>query len=190
MDLQAKLQIVLTKTANHLPVDIGNYLLTMLTPHALVTMSGVLIVWGSAHFFGVGEIADVILLCAGWVAIGGVALNTGKLLYTFAIKTINAKTEDELEDAARDLSEAIMLVGVNTIFVILLKAKPADTFKRPFRGASMPQYSNEIAKRMSLPRNGGWRYTPTIKITKYKDVEQGATKIWGVQLLGVTIILT
>lgn len=178
MDLQAKLQIVLTKTANHLPVDIGNYLLTMLTPQALATMSGVLIVWGSAHFFGVGEIADVILLYAGWVAIGGVALNAGKLLYTFAIKTINAKTEDELEDAARDLSEAIMLVGVNTIFVILLKAKPADTFKRPFRGASMPQYSNEIAKRMSLPRNGGWRYTPTIKITKYKDVEQGATKIW------------
>ncbi|ENT2950692.1 hypothetical protein ACFFOE_002740 [Klebsiella aerogenes] len=63
-------------------------------------------------------------------------------MYTFAIKTINAKTEDELEDAARDLSEAIMLVGVNTIFAILLKAKPADTFKRPFRGASMPQYSN------------------------------------------------
>ncbi|HED2525032.1 TPA: hypothetical protein R4Y92_003818 [Klebsiella aerogenes] len=184
MDLQAKLQIVLTKTANHLPVDIGNYLLTMLTPQALATMSGVLIVWGSAHFFGVGEIADVILLCAGWVAIGGVALNTGKLLYTFAIKTINAKTEDELEDAARDLSEAIMLVGVNTIFVILLKAKPADTFKRPFRGASMPQYSNEIAKRMSLPRNGGWRYTPTIKITKYKDVEQGATKIWGGATIG------
>lgn len=184
MDLQAKLQIVLTKTANHLPVDIGNYLLTMLTPHVLATMSGVLIVWGSAHFFGVGEIADVILLCAGWVAIGGVALNTGKLLYTFAIKTINAKTEDELEDAARDLSEAIMLVGVNTIFVILLKAKPADTFKRPFRGASMPQYSNEIAKRMSLPRNGGWRYTPTIKITKYKDVEQGATKIWGGATIG------
>lgn len=184
MDLQAKLQIVLTKTANHLPVDIGNYLLTMLTPHVLATMSGVLIVWGSAHFFGVGEIADVILLCAGWVAIGGVALNAGKLLYTFAIKTINAKTEDELEDAARDLSEAIMLVGVNTIFVILLKAKPADTFKRPFRGASMPQYSNEIAKRMSLPRNGGWRYTPTIKITKYKDVEQGATKIWGDATIG------
>lgn len=50
MDLQAKLQIVLTKTANHLPVDIGNYLLTMLTPQALATMSGVLIVWGSAHF--------------------------------------------------------------------------------------------------------------------------------------------
>lgn len=184
MDLRAKLQIVLTKTANHLPVDIGNYLLTMLTPQALATMSGVLIVWGGAHFFGVGEIADVILLCAGWIAIGGVALNAGTLLYTFAIKTINAKTEDELEDAARDLSEAIMLVGVNTIFVILIKAKPADTFKRPFRGASMPQYSNEIAKRMSLPRNGGWRYTPTIKITKYKDVEQGATKIWGDATIG------
>jgi len=37
---------------------------------------------------------------------------------------------------------------------------------------------------MKLPRNGGWRYTPTIKITKYKDVIQGATKSWGDAVVG------
>ncbi|WBF45984.1 hypothetical protein [Serratia rubidaea] len=184
MDLQSKLQVVLTKAASLLPSDVGEQLLAMVTPQALATMAGVVAVWASAHFFGIGEIADVILLLVGWLAIGGVAIEAGKKLYDFALKTNNARTEADLDAAAKDLAEAITLIGVNTVLVILFRKKPGDTFKTPLRGVNMPRYSTEIATRMNLPRNGGWRYTPTIKITKYKDVIQGATKPWGDAVVG------
>ncbi|VYT98835.1 hypothetical protein [Metakosakonia massiliensis] len=184
MDLQSKLQVVLTKAASLLPSDVGEQLLAMITPQALATMAGVVVIWAGAHFFGIGEIADIILLVVGWVAIGGVAFEAGKKLYDFAVKTNNARTEADLDAAAKDLAEAITLIGVNTVLILLFRKKPGDTFKKPLRGVVMPRYSGEIASRMNLPRNGGWRYKPIIKITKYKDVIQGATKPWGDAVVG------
>jgi hypothetical protein len=73
-----KTGVVLTKAASLLPSDVGEQLLAMVTPQALATMAGVVVIWAGAHFFGIGEIADVILLVVGWVAIGGVAFEAGK----------------------------------------------------------------------------------------------------------------
>lgn len=63
MDLPSKLRVVLTKAASLLPSDVGEQLLAMVTPQALATMAGVVVIWAGAHFFGIGEIADVILTC-------------------------------------------------------------------------------------------------------------------------------
>jgi enhancing lycopene biosynthesis protein 2 len=129
MDLPSKLRVVLTKAASLLPSDVGEQLLAMVTPQALATMAGVVVIWAGAHFFGIGEIADVILLVVGWVAIGGVAFEAGKRLYDFAIKTNNARTEADLDAAAKDLAEAITLIGVNAALILLFRKKPGDTFK-------------------------------------------------------------
>ncbi|GGD26631.1 hypothetical protein ACP26F_02750 [Franconibacter pulveris 1160] len=184
LDLQARLRVVLTKTAALLPADIGQQLLAIISPQSLAVMASVITIWAGAHFFGIGEIADLILLIVGWAATGGIALQAGQKLYSFAIKTNEAHTEAELDIAASELAEAITLIGVNTFLALLLKKKPNDTFKKPFRGVSMPTYSKSIAARMNLPKNGGWRYTPTIKISKRKDVNQGATKPWGDAVVG------
>ncbi|WP_312042533.1 hypothetical protein [Erwinia sp.] len=178
-DIQSKLELVFSKAAALLPADVGQQLLAMLTPSALATMAGVIVIWAGSHFFGMGEIADLVLLIIGWAAVGGVALEAAKKLYDFATKTNAARHDRDLDAAAKDLADAITLLGVNTVLVLLLKKKPGDTFKAPFRGVKMPRYSNDIGKKMSLPRNGGWRYTPKIKITKYRDVAQGGTKPWG-----------
>ena len=179
MDLQGKLQVSMTKAAALLPAEVGQHLLALITPQALATMAGIVVIWAGSHFFGIGEIADVILLIVGWVAVGGVAAEAGKKLYDFAIKTHSARTEADLDAAAHDLADAITLLGVDTVLALLLRKKPGDTFKTPFKGRAMPRYSSDIAARMSLPRNGGWRYTPKIKITKHRDVVQGGTKPWG-----------
>lgn len=179
MDLQGKLQVSITKTATLLPAEVGQHLLALITPQALATMAGIVVIWAGSHFFGIGEIADVILLIVGWVAVGGVAAEAGKKLYDFAIKTHSARTEADLDAAAHDLADAITLLGVDTVLALLLRKKPGDTFKTPFKGRVMPRYSSDVAARMNLPRNGGWRYTPKIKITKHRDVVQGGTKPWG-----------
>ncbi|EMH4161953.1 hypothetical protein RJ498_001184 [Pluralibacter gergoviae] len=181
MDLQEKLKITLTKSASILPASVGQHLLTLVTPQALSTMAGIVVIWAGAHFFGIGEIADVILLIVGWTAVGGVAVEAGKKLYDFAIKTYSAKTESDLDAAAQDFADAITLLGVDAVLALLLRKKPTDTFRTTKGGVRIPRYSHEVASRMSLPRNlaPGWRYRPKIIFTKRNEVRQGATNIAG-----------
>ena len=121
LNLQSRLEIVLTKAAARLPYEMGQQLLAMISPQALATMAAIVVVWAGAHFFGIGEIADVILLIVGWVAVGGVALEAGKKLYDFAIKTNNARNEADLDVAAENLADAITLIGVDAVLAVLLK---------------------------------------------------------------------
>ncbi|WP_234455752.1 hypothetical protein [Kosakonia sp. LAM2021] len=93
LDLQAKLKIVLTKAASLLPADVGQQLLALITPQALATMAGIVVLWAGAHFFGIGEIADVILLVVGWAAIGGVAVEAGKNSMTLPSKPITLRQD-------------------------------------------------------------------------------------------------
>lgn len=181
LDLQAKLRLVLTKAAALLPADVGQQLLALITPQSLATMAGIVVLWASAHFFGIGEIADVILLIVGWAAIGGVAVESGKKLYDFAIKTNNAHTESDLDEAASDLAEAITLIGINTVFALLLRKKPDDIFNTHLNGARLPKYTQKVAARLNMPKNShpGWRYRPKIRFTKSLPAGNGETYISG-----------
>ncbi|MDK1235004.1 hypothetical protein [Cronobacter turicensis] len=181
LNLSSKLDVVIRKTAVLLPADVGQHLLAVITPEALATMAGIVVIWAGAHFFGIGEIADVILLMVGWVALGGVAVEAGKKLYDFALKTNNAHNEAELDEAAQDLADAITLIGVNTVLAILLKKKPADTFKTSHRGTIMPRYGKTVSARMHLPVNpdGGWRYRPKIRFTDRLPAGLGSTSPGG-----------
>ncbi|WP_458022134.1 hypothetical protein [Kosakonia sp. BK9b] len=181
MDLQTKLKTTLTKAAVILPYDFGQQLLALITPQALATMAGVIVLWAGSHFFGIGELADVILLIVGWVAVGGVAVEAGKKLYDFAVKIKKAQTEFDLDAAAQDLADVVTLLGINTVMIILMHKKPGDTFQTTKGGVRVPKYSSEIAGKMNLPRNTspGWRYRPKIIFTRRSEVRQGSTNISG-----------
>ena len=84
-----------------LPADVREEVESLLTPESLAIMAGVLIFWVASHFFGVGEVADVVLLVVGIAALGGVALTAARELYNFASTAINATSEEDLERAAR-----------------------------------------------------------------------------------------
>ncbi|MGG6196117.1 hypothetical protein ACQV2B_18805 [Pantoea allii] len=153
----------------------------MITPEALATMATVVVIWSGAHFFGIGEIADVVLLVVGWVAVGGVALEAASKLYEFAIKSCQARTEQDITAAGIALAEAITLIGVNTALALLLRKKPDDTFKTSYRNFKMPRYSAKIGRAMNAPRNSSskWRYMPTIRITDRESAGRGSTNHWG-----------
>ncbi|EFT6398330.1 hypothetical protein H2379_004305, partial [Salmonella enterica] len=121
MDFTDKLEIVVEKTIVLLPADVGQYLRSMITKEALITMAGILIAWVVAHFFGVGEIADFILVAGGYIALGATAIDAAHKLYDFADKTYNATTEADLDEAAHNLADAITLIGVNAVLALLLK---------------------------------------------------------------------
>lgn len=60
----------LRRSLPHLPAHLRGQVEMLLTPEALAMITGVLVVWAGAHFTGVGEVADLVLLTVGVFAIG------------------------------------------------------------------------------------------------------------------------
>ena len=62
---------------------------------------GTLVVWAGSHFFRVGEIVDVVLLVVGFSLIGVAVFDGAEALYQFSTTATRARTETELDRAAR-----------------------------------------------------------------------------------------
>jgi hypothetical protein len=110
--------------------------MALLTPVNLGIMVSSLAVWAAGHLFGVSEIADAFLLGFGLVFLGKAAIDAARLLKNVVEITCSASTEAELEDAAKNLAEAIAIVGVVTFFALLAKVSRAVGDKMKTRGAA------------------------------------------------------
>ena len=181
MSVDERLREVIVKAAPLLPGEVGQRLLSLISPKSLAVMAGVLVIWAGAHFFGVGEIADVILLVTGVVAIGASALEGGRKLLDFGIGTVRAKTEVDLDRAARDLAAAIAILGIDTVLALLFKGRPHDTFVESYKGP-LPPFSQAAAR---LPVSGPIRMLEARLIfTKAKLVGRGGTDGYNVARIG------
>lgn len=155
-------------------------LLQLTDPAALATMLGVLTIRVGAHFFGAGEIADVILITVGWLALGGVVVEASSHLYSFASMTIGARTPADIETAGGHLASAISLLGVQTVLALLMKGGPKSTFKSPYKGQNL----KPLSQMTPLPRSSGLLYKPKIKFRKDKMAGQGGTNAAGDSWMG------
>lgn len=170
--ITTKLELVVRKAALLLPGDAGQRLLALITPAALTTMATVTGLWAIAHFFGAGEVADVILLFVGIAALGGNALDAGKHLIAFGLATKSAKTEHDLDEAARHLAAAISIIGIDFTIAMLLQRKPKGTLSNSY-GSEMPKFTQAFPR--PLPRNGRFAFKPTTKFTRDLFAGQGGT---------------
>lgn len=173
---EQRLKLVMQKTAALLPSEVGQQLLAILGPGSLATIALTLFIWAGSHFFGAGELADLVLLSVGYAALGGVALQAGQQLFQVIEKILNGKTQADLDEAAHQLAKAISLIGVQAVLAVLLRQKPSDIFKQPFR-SPLPAYRTAYPK--ALPRVGPVRYHPTTVFTRSLDANRGATNIVG-----------
>jgi hypothetical protein len=136
----------------------------------------VLVAWAGSHFFGVGEIADVVLLILGWVAVGGVALEAGGHIIDFIRITMHAGSERDCDEAAKHLARAVTLLGVQLVLALLLRKKPGDTFKIAANKA-MPPYAKAFVT--PLARNAPLRYRPKLIFTKRLNYRNASTTAIG-----------
>jgi hypothetical protein len=95
----------------------------MLRPETLAIVAGTLAVWAGSHFFGVGEIVDILLLAVGVLALGFAVFEGADELYEFAKGALGARTERELDDAGRHFARAVVLLGISTIQAVLLRGQ-------------------------------------------------------------------
>ena len=121
MSVTDRLKEVLIRSKPRLGPDAGHAIDALLSPTNLAIMAATLAVWAGSHLFGVGEIADVLLLVVGAFAIGWSIGDVAKDLFTFADATLTAKSEADLDRAAAAFSHAVILAGITVIMAVLLR---------------------------------------------------------------------
>ena len=101
MSKDDKVEEAIRRALPLMPADARREVEALLTKESIAVMVGVLTLWALFHFIGVGEIADVVLLVAGVAALGSVAVQVAQDLYKFGDYALNAKSEQELDQAAK-----------------------------------------------------------------------------------------
>src|SRR4051812_42936197 len=87
-----RLREAIRRSEKHMPSEMWQQVKGLLDPAALAIMATVTGAWAVSHFFGVGEIADVILLAAGGIALGASAVGIGRDVLAFARGLRSAKS--------------------------------------------------------------------------------------------------
>lgn len=121
MSISDRLVEVLTRSKKNLGPDVSGAIDSLLSPTNLAILGGTLTLWAGSHFFGVGEIVDVLLLVVGAFTIGWSIGDVAKDVYTFADRTINARMDSDLDKAAQAFSHAVVLAGITVIMALLLR---------------------------------------------------------------------
>jgi hypothetical protein len=121
MSAQDKIGEAIRRSLPMLPAEARQQVQAMLSPESLAIVAGTLIVWAGSHFFGVGEIIDIILLVVGFASLGLSVLSGAQELYHFATMAVSARTGADLDRAARHFAMAVNILGISVISAVLLR---------------------------------------------------------------------
>lgn len=163
---------MLRKAAGLLPGDVGRHLLAMMSPQAIATIAVVVALWAVSHFVEFGEVVDVFLLWAGWIAVGSGAVAGIKKLVAFAISTHSARDARDLDRAAHELADALTILGIDVVLGLLFRGRPKGAF-HDLHG-SMPKYEQFTSV---MPKGGPTAmYEARLTFTKARFAGQGGTR--------------
>ncbi|BCH58787.1 hypothetical protein RvVAR0630_14110 [Agrobacterium vitis] len=97
-------------------------------------------------------------------------------MLAFAVGTNSARNDADLDKAAKDLADAVTILGVDVVLGLLLKGKPKGTFKTTFlEGSKVPSYG-EYARVMR--KAGPTRmYEARLIFTRKLYAGQGGTRL-------------
>ncbi|MCD0459784.1 hypothetical protein [Roseiconus lacunae] len=159
LSLEDRFENVLRRTVPKLPAEIQEEFAALLSPASLAIMIGVLVVWGGSHYFGVGFIADALLLVLGLGFLGWQIWSVGGDFVAFVDLTCQARSDDDLEKASKHLANFIAVVGVAAFLAMIAKgAKRMGPKLRNMRGlakaasasdAGMPASHFNVFKRVA-----------------------------------------
>jgi hypothetical protein len=181
MPLTERLREVLTRSKKNFGPDVGAAIDSLLSPTNLAILAGTLTVWAGSHFFGVGEIVDVLLLVVGAFTIGWSIGDVARDLYTFTERTVNARTEADLDAAAQAFSHAIVLAGITVIMAVLLRksARQVQAARGPNVVAAMRPREPGLVKVGPDPEAGRIWSRPAIKTDPALGPGEGSTSPFG-----------
>ena len=121
MTLDDRFVTVLNRTVPLLPAEIQEEFLQMISPTAILMIAGTMAVWAGSHYFGVGFIADAVMLVAGFAFLGLQVFTAASDLVSAIELTATARNQADLDQAARHLANFIAVVGVAIFTALLMK---------------------------------------------------------------------
>jgi hypothetical protein len=121
MSITARVEESLRRSVPMVPLASQELVRGLLSPKAVSEMAITITVWATSQLIGAGEVADLVLLLAGYVMLGKTALDAGKELVAFGSVIGRARVSQDLDVAARHFANAVMLAGVTTISAVLLR---------------------------------------------------------------------
>ncbi|WP_224373224.1 hypothetical protein [Hyalangium versicolor] len=139
-----------------LSVEIKRALGEFLNPENLAIAAGVMVVWAAAHFFGVGEMVDVILVGVTYATLGVQGMRGLADLVEFGHDVINAESDFDLRRAANKLARAFVALGVEVVMALLLRKAQI----KPAGAKDAPSLRGQVLKTdvpPSTPVTGGGR---------------------------------
>ena len=125
-----KIAEAMRRSLPHLPAEARSVVESMLRPATLAIIAGTLVVWAGSHFFGVGEVVDAILLGVGALSLGFAVFEGAGELLDFATGAIDARSDDDLEQAGRHFARAVTVLGISTIQALLLRGQARTVIAR------------------------------------------------------------
>jgi len=181
MTVTDRLREVLTRSKKNFGPDVARAIDELLSPVNLAILAGTLTLWAGSHLFGVGEVVDVLLLAAGAFMIGWSIADVAKDLYTFAERTLTARTEADLDAAAKAFSHAIVLAGITVVMAVLLRksAKQVEVARGPNIVDAMRPREPGLVKVGPDPEAGKIWSRPGIKTDPALGPGEGSTSPFG-----------
>jgi len=181
MSLPDRLAEVLRRSKKNFGPDVGAAIDTLLSPANLAILAGTLLLWAGSHLFGVGEIIDVLLLIVGAFAIGWSITDVAKDVYAFADLTLNACSDQDLENASKAFSHAVVLAGITVIMALLLRrsVKQISAARGPNVMQAMRPRNPGLRPVAVDPEAGKLWSRPAIRIDPAKAAGQGSTSAFG-----------
>jgi hypothetical protein len=136
MSAPEKLREAIQRSLPIVPAESRIIVEGLLTPESLAVLAAAATAWGASHFFGVGEVADVLLIVAGAAFLGKSAIDVATDLTKFVHGALDAATERDLDIAGEHFAAAVAAVGVNVVAALLLHRTTAGTRARLSRGVT------------------------------------------------------
>jgi hypothetical protein len=174
---EQRLALAVRATLPLVPAEARAQLQQLLDPATLAIVAGVLIAWGLSHFVGVGEIADMVLLIAGWLALGATAWQAAEELVAF-VKDVNGS---DIDGAAKHLARAISLIGIQAVLMILLHNAPKPYRLSKSGNSRFAIQQLNVGPSPPLPP-GRWFYKPSVRRVPPGSLgtgTMGQTSSWG-----------
>ena len=142
MPLEDRFTSVLHRTLPLLPAEIQDEFAQMISPMAILMIAGTLAAWAGSHYFGIGFIADAVMLVAGFAFLGLQVFTAASDLVAAVELTVTARSSSDLDRAARHLANFIAVVGVAVFTALVMKGakKVAPKVKKAIglsRGATI-----------------------------------------------------
>jgi hypothetical protein len=148
MPLEERFAIVLERTGPRLPGELQEEWNNLMNPMNVVIIVVTLAAWAVSHYFGVGFIIDMILMVAG-AAFLGWQIGTAAADFFLALRlTAEAKTDDDLTQAAAHLANFVAVVGVAVFTALVMKGakRVAPKVKQTIRGMAGGKWGGMIAR--------------------------------------------